>query len=95
MQEEKDQPQEKELGSCAPEYGDLTACGKCAHFIQLPDIAGRADIWYNLRCGKRENPARFNCITGEFVEPLDLRDKYQYCRDLNINGHCPLFEEKE
>ncbi len=62
----------------------MTICAKCKHH----DFHGT--IWYNLFC---QNPlvAPPNGIDWVTGKPRD--DHPPYCREINTDGHCKLYEE--
>ena len=70
----------------------LTICVECENFRNLEPGSVRKDCWYNHLCLASPLPKKLNVVTGKMKtrSPHD----YAYCREVNIDGHCPKFSEK-
>jgi hypothetical protein len=66
-------------------------CLKCKHHVELQDgpRTGRLGIWYNQRCGHPDS-----YMFGAHSAKSNLDDSRPYCREINQDGKCTLFEEK-
>jgi len=64
----------------------FTICANCKHFIR------KGDIWYDQFCGASPSKQRVDPVTGRMA--YILGQPYAYARDINLNGNCPLYEEK-
>lgn len=77
-----------------------TICAKCVSSKNLEPGAPRANAWYNWLC--TDNTVKHTKGTDP-VSGADIwmnEDGYQeeyeypYCREVNGDGHCPLYVSK-
>ena len=70
-------------------------CAKCKHHCFT------SDIWYDQYCHAVERERGIDPVNGKkcfvFVNDLGCKcftdDRYPYCRDINPEGECLLYEE--
>lgn len=77
----------------AEQEKELVACGKCEWLVEIR--TSRVNYALNQFCGANPNKDRFNFFSGEFEPPAAAEAKYRLCVEININGHCPKYEEKK
>ena len=65
----------------------LTACRDCKHLMVRE---GSVRVWYNHLCGASLKPPEFDYLEGAMEAP-----KHKYCRDVNRDGHCQLFQQRK
>lgn len=66
------------------------ACGKCFwHIYTGTGGSPDPDMWYLHRCGTKGTPI-WNPVEGTWE-----MGEYPYCRDVNTDGKCRMFTDKE
>lgn len=68
----------------------FTICLRCAHLINLEPGSVRQHVWYNHVCRASLRPTFRDPYDG-VVKPHGADSKFQYCRNVNPDGHCPYF----
>jgi len=64
----------------------LTACRDCEHRLDDPRIH---------ICAVAPFGREFDYMSGKMLRRVDYSTDHIPCRDVNIDGHCPHFQEKE
>lgn len=76
----------------------MTLCVRCRYFITRRD----GKVWYDQYCGASEKPLVMTLPSGETRygetshegREVYTDERYKYARDINTNGHCPLYQEQ-
>lgn len=77
----------------------MNICRYCNFFDQISS----EEIWYNALCKVRKREKQRDPIYGKwkFIYKNDLGDivysdqEYEYCKNVNINGECGLYQSKK
>jgi len=64
----------------------LTACGECEYMVEN---------WKTLMCAVAPYPRQFEYVIGRMVNGPKHGTDFVPCYAVNIDGHCPHFQEKE
>lgn len=72
---------------------NFTICTKCEFFHNEESGSVREHIWYNHFCKASPAPTCRNPYDGK-IKPID-GNKYLHCREINIDGNCPLYKPKQ
>lgn len=79
-------------------------CVDCAHHMVITvDPDSNPSIWYNNFCSASPRAKAIDPVTGkhgyascnDFGTQIIIGEPYEYCRDINKDGHCSLFQEME
>jgi len=65
-----------------------TICAECKHF--KPRFGERRSEWYDHFCEAMPREEAFDYTTGKTIF-----QEYPYCRDINPDGNCKLYEKKK
>lgn len=80
----------------------MKICKDCRFHKYIEQNGKFTNVWYNHFCGASELPQTIDPVTGElaYFSVNDLGNQFsspyqfRYCRDVNTNGNCDLFNTK-